>query len=72
MHQSIATSATQGPGNSGDIDFFSSAKPDTVGGGGGFSGKIPADNPHVQSATIPTIFVGKSKAPHNHCTTGTT
>ena len=69
MRQSFATQASQEPGNSGEIDIFrlQSQVPWNK-----FSGKIPADSTSVQSITSPTIFVGKSKAPHNNDTTGTT
>ena len=71
MHQSFATPATQGPGNSGGIAF--SVCKDRVyalhcRGGGVLIKSLQIVSVH--SATSPPAFVGKSKAPHDHGTTG--
>ena len=78
VHRFFATPAIQGPGYSDGIVFFSLQSPGVCPAPRGeFYNKIPADSPctpkdSVQSATSPAISGGKSKAPHNHGTTGTT
>ena len=55
MHQSVATSATQGPGNSGAIDFYR-LQSQTPWGGGDFLVKSPQITP-VFSPLLSRVYL---------------